>query len=556
MKPKNKKKTVTFAEPLTGSEYSDVVNGSTFPIILSGANSLSTIVATATGGSSSVAYSASAATSNAALGAIPLISDDVLKGGNSKPLALCMMVKNEHKRIRVTMNTVKSFIKTFVFLDTGSTDDTIEIITNYCRENDIVLHLKETTFVDFRYSRNELLDYADTALSDPHYLLLMDCNDELKDGPNLATFANDYSGSASGFYLCQEWWNGTTFDRYFNVRLLLSHEGWRYKMRVHEYLHNPKVVTADDEKKYTFRINNITLYQDRTQDDDKTSKRFTRDKELLYEDHLDDPHEPRILFYLAQTCRCLGQVEDSYYYYCRRQEEVGFYEELFHSYFRCGEMSETLKHDWEESFIWYFKAFERFKRVEPLIKIIEHYLAVKDFDSAYMFCHMANMLKYPDYCILFVNKRTYTYTRWHLMGIVAFYLGKYEEGKEACLKAIEAENIKIDIDNLAHYNNKLNAPQIGAGISPTVVPGVANNISIPPRAGTDGSRKSQIVQRLKSAAAMKEAAINFAAGITVKTPMVNAKKTLPNDVCPCGSTLKYKKCCFSRDTALLRTKEK
>ena len=38
------------------------------------------------------------------------------------------------------------------------------------------------------------------------------------------------------------------------------------------------------------------------------------------------------------------------------------------------------------------------------------------------------------------------------MGIIAYYCGKYEEGKQACLKAIEAgNNVELDKKNLQFY---------------------------------------------------------------------------------------------------------
>ena len=66
---------------------------------------------------------------------------------------------------------------------------------------------------------------------------------------------------------------------------------------------------------------------------------------------------------------------------------------------------------------------------------------------------MACKLAYPLNQILFVDRRCYTYKRWHVLGIVAFYAQRYKEGKEACLKAIMSEDQEIDITNLAHYLN-------------------------------------------------------------------------------------------------------
>jgi hypothetical protein len=37
------------------------------------------------------------------------------------------------------------------------------------------------------------------------------------------------------------------------------------------------------------------------------------------------------------------------------------------------------------------------------------------------------------------------------MGIVGYYVGRYKEGKEACIKALEVEDNEIDMTNLLYY---------------------------------------------------------------------------------------------------------
>ncbi len=40
------------------------------------------------------------------------------------------------------------------------------------------------------------------------------------------------------------------------------------------------------------------------------------------------------------------------------------------------------------------------------------------------------------------------------MGIVGYHVGRYKEGKEACLKAIAAEDRELDVQNLVWYLRK------------------------------------------------------------------------------------------------------
>jgi hypothetical protein len=64
---------------------------------------------------------------------------------------------------------------------------------------------------------------------------------------------------------------------------------------------------------------------------------------------------------------------------------------------------------------------------------------------------MACQLIYPINQILFVDQACYTYKRWHMLGWIAGHVGKYREGKMACLKAIEARNEEVDRGNLKLY---------------------------------------------------------------------------------------------------------
>lgn len=371
-------------------------------------------------------------------------------------IALLMMVKNETKRLQVTLDSVIGYVNSVVLYDTGSTDDTIDIAKRFCEKYKIPLRLKQGEFENFAVSRNVSLDFADT-FEDIDFMLLMDTNDELRGGKNLRNFCSIYQDKPNtGFLVCQEWWSGH-YDKYYNVRMVKPRQGWRYRGSVHEWFKNTRF--EDDEAAQAagdivIRLpSDIILYQDRTQDDNKSGKRFARDKELLLQEHKNDPKEPRTVFYLAQTCACLNQLEDAFYYYKLRTDLEGFWEERFHAYYRTGEIASSLKLPWEESMKWYIKAFEYSQRVEPLIKISEHYKDNNWF-MCFSFADMACKLLYPDNCILFVDKQAYEYKRWHLLSLSGWYAGFPKEGKIGCLKAIEAGDKQIDKDNLKFYDKK------------------------------------------------------------------------------------------------------
>lgn len=381
----------------------------------------------------------------------------------TKPtVGLLMMVKNEQKRFHVSLDSVIGHVDALIIYDTGSTDNTIDIVKNFSEKHKINLYLKQGTFVDFSTSRNVSLDFADTV--DVMYLLLLDCNDELQGGeklkPLLKTFADK---DTNAFLVCQQWWCGQ-LDKYYNVRLVKARSGWRYMGSVHEWMKD--TLSETDHPRFTvLRMpDDIVLYQDRTKDDDKSGKRFVRDRELLLKDHKKDPKEPRTIFYLAQTCQCLQLHDEALYYSKLRLDYQGFNEERFHSYIRCGTSAMALGHDWADCMKWYIRAYEEFQRAEPLIKIADYYRNMAGklqkegkpvhnlWRIAYMYVEEACQLTYPEHCILFVDKGVYEYYRWHVMGIIAYYVERFSEGKVACQKAIEKNvNKEVDTKNLQFY---------------------------------------------------------------------------------------------------------
>lgn len=383
-------------------------------------------------------------------------------------LACLMMVKNEELRILVTLNTLINIIDVLIIYDTGSTDDTVLKIELFCEQNNIKLCLKHGTFKDFAISRNDSLDFADSVSEELNidFLLLLDCNDELKDGDKLLSFLNNNNDEhKTAFLLCQEWYSGS-YTKYYNIRLIRPKENWRYNGRVHEWIQK-----KDHPEVYiTERIPDVKIFQDRVKDDDKSSKRFKRDKILLLEDHKENPTNGRITFYLAQTFGCLGDHVNAYKYYSIRVTLGEFMEEIFHSYLRLGEIivncikDENLRNNnkeilplctWDRAIQFFMKSLEYLVRVEPLLYIAEYYRSLAKWDLAFMYCRLACELKNPEDHMLFVDHFKYDYSRWHLMGIIGYYSGHLREGYDSCKIAIQVCNLDIDKQNLKYYENIL-----------------------------------------------------------------------------------------------------
>jgi glycosyltransferase involved in cell wall biosynthesis len=365
-------------------------------------------------------------------------------------IAILMMLKNEENRIHISLQSIIGVCDSLVIYDTGSTDKTLSILKKFSEENNIPLRLKEGEFVDFSSSRNVSLDFADS-FEDIDFILLMDCNDELKGATDLIEFCKKELDSKNNVYHIQQCWtSGGSSHTYVNTRLIKPRCGIKYKGAIHEYIHNP----TQKRRCTVGSPNTIELYQNRDLDNNKSGPRYARDKEILLVEYKKDNTDTRTLFYLAQTCSCLGQDEDAFFYYKLRSELDGFLEEKFHALLRCGKLSIKLNNKWNTSFGFFMKSFEVYSRVEPLVCIINYYISINKIKLSYPFIKLACSLNYPKKALLFVQDYDYNYTRWHKLGHVSYYCKQYQDGKLGCEKAIEHSNREIDKNNLKFYIDK------------------------------------------------------------------------------------------------------
>jgi tetratricopeptide (TPR) repeat protein len=357
------------------------------------------------------------------------------------------MMKNESERIHVTLESVKTFADSLTVYDTGSTDNSIDIVSEFARENNIKLNLLVGEFKNFAESRNELLDFADT-FQEIDYYLLLDSNDELQKSDLFKEYVIQNNDNFKALLVCQSM-SVDDDTIFFNTKLVKARTDFRFVGVVHEYL-------CTNEYKNDVKVprEKCVIYQDRSMDIAKSEKRFVRDREMLIHEFEKDSTNCRTVFYLAQTCLWLGRHEEALKYYLVRIEMGGFYEEKFESLIKIGDCMRKLDRKCEECMVYYIQAFNFLERAEPLVIIGEYYYKAEKWKMAYTFLSLACSLDYPTNCHLFINKYWYDYYRWYLMGIVAYYTENLDEGINACIKAIASKDREIDKRNLKCYIEK------------------------------------------------------------------------------------------------------
>lgn len=361
-----------------------------------------------------------------------------------------LMVKNEAHVIEKTLQPlVDGGVTSFFILDTGSTDQTVAITHDFFARHSITRYaIVQESFINFAVSRNRALELAQQAFPDAHFLLMIDAEWIMHGVPELIQFCIDHQYDIQDLYLlCIK--NGC--DDFYTPRLIRAHKGVVFEGGVHEV---PNRIS-------TARVP-LPVYIERTVSPlgiEATVRRWRRDLSVLISEFIQNPHNPRTLFYLAQTYDCLDDLENARIWYQKRLEIPGWPEETFMASYRLAQVLERLsdqgKAQWQEAHAQYLQTYTlRPTRAEPLVKLAEHYWSSGEYALCYLYAGASLYIPYPQDDFLLINRDYYEYYRYDLFSRAAWYIGNFEHGEIALKKAIsqrpEFEHLR---SNLVWYES-------------------------------------------------------------------------------------------------------
>jgi tetratricopeptide (TPR) repeat protein len=151
-------------------------------------------------------------------------------------ICLNMIVKNESKNMKRLFDSLHEYIDYFVISDTGSNDNTIEIISELSSFYKIPGKVVNHDWVDFAHNRNQALQSAINAktagLHNCSWLMIIDADEELKVINNL--WINELKPGFS--YSTYKKIGSTSFRHFF--LLWIDGQEWNWKGQVHNYITN------------------------------------------------------------------------------------------------------------------------------------------------------------------------------------------------------------------------------------------------------------------------------------------------------------------------------
>ena len=366
---------------------------------------------------------------------------------NCPTLCLNMIVKNESKIITRLFDSVILFIDTFCICDTGSTDNTIEIIETYFKEKNIPGKVIIEPFQNFAHNRNVALQ-ACVGMSD--YVLLMDADMVL----SLNQFDKNILNTCDHFDICQK----NLSLHYINTRIVKNNGDYKYIGVTHEYIHTPpntKGLILDKNTIYIHDIGDGGCKQDK----------FERDILLLTNGLKEDSNNSRYVFYLANSYHDSRKYEKAIEYYKKRIQLRGWNQEVWYSYYRIGLCYNKMEQFSNALFYWLEGYNYCPERLEGLYEIIHYYRLNSKHTLCMTFYKIAKEIleqnhNKVDY--LFLHNDVYSYDIYYEYTIFAFYNGIRNIDKELITIFNNTNKPKLinnTLSNLKFYKNILQKKQ-------------------------------------------------------------------------------------------------
>lgn len=344
-------------------------------------------------------------------------------------LCLNMIVKNESRIIKRLFDSVISIIDSYCICDTGSTDNTIEIIEEYFKEKGVPGKIVKEPFKNFCHNRNFALQSC-RGLSD--YLLLLDA-DMIFEVKNFNKILLTFGDS---FHILQ----GNDSFYYQNLRIVKNNGLYSYAGVTHEYINTPpdnKVVSLD---KNTVFIRDVG-------DGGSKSDKFERDIRLLLDGIKEEPNNGRYYFYLANSYHDSGLYEEAIKAYKKRIELGGWKEEIWYSYYKIGLCFKNMNKFADALFYW-LEGYDYYpNRLEALYEIIKEYRITSKHKLCMKFYNLAKEILDKNEnrdSYLFLHNDVYTHKIFYEYTIFA----AYNNIKNIDNEVITIFNISNDVSQL------------------------------------------------------------------------------------------------------------
>lgn len=337
---------------------------------------------------------------------------------NKKSICLVMIVRDEEDTIERCIRSVAPHISHWIIVDTGSKDNTKQIILDLMEELSIEGKLYEREWVNFEVNRTESLklaknicDYSWIIDADDYFIL----NDEIDGENNPFLILNEDKDSYQILYQLNN-------IQYYRTQIVKSNQDWVYKGVLHEYLYLDKDNVTSGQLKNSFIKANISPLKRASSVEEK----YAKDAEILKKALEKEPDNTRYWFYLAQSYRDSNQIDKAIEAYEIRVKKGGWEEEIYYSLYMIARLKESRGDNKIEVFNSYSIAWEyRPQRLEALFHVMRKLREEGRYILSFTY-GLAGLRTSPSNDILFIEKEVWEWKFIDEFSLSAYYTGNID----------------------------------------------------------------------------------------------------------------------------------
>jgi hypothetical protein len=356
-----------------------------------------------------------------------------------------MIVKNEAPNIERCLESVAPFIDYYVICDTGSTDNTKEIIKNFFDSKGIPGEILDHEWKHFGHNRTLALEacYGKTK-----WAMMIDADDFLAGTLPVDKFDDSLDGYVvkvkRGPY---EWYRAQLFN--------LGKKKWWYEEPLHEYAICEQPLNVKKlEGDYAWEVRTEGCRSRETNGDDR--EKYRRDYLFLKKYLEEHPDNIRTQFYLAQSAFDAHMFDVAETEYEKRAQMGGWIEEVFYSWMRVGICRELQEKPLESVIDAFMRAHEVLPvRAEPFWQMSCIYRKHNRPRNAFVMASHALTIPIPTDNILFVDTGNYTWGVLDEIATTAAHVGKFHMGLAACDKLLAEPHMPEEHRERILNNRKL-----------------------------------------------------------------------------------------------------
>ena len=355
-------------------------------------------------------------------------------------IGLCMIVKDESHIIAEVLQATLPLIDTYCILDTGSTDNTIQIIKDFYSKAEITGEVIQSDWKGFGPSRSEALKLCDGKMD---YIIMIDADDLMSFPMGCKEFLKKMFEEHSPNAVIINIKRGNM--DYSRTQMFKANDDWRYVGVLHEY------PTNDKKNNKLIKLPNEIYMVGRTLGNrsQQEGNKYLKDAELLLAEHLREPENDRTVFYLAQSYRDGGNIPEAVKWYKKRIEMGKWKEEQCVSAMNLARLLEDKE--------WAWRAHEfNPKRNESLVRYASHCRSKNLFTQELLAMILyATTIPKPTEQVLFVETDIYEWRMWDEMAVIAYHVGRKDLAKQAGARLL-SDNL-FPPDQRARIENNMRA---------------------------------------------------------------------------------------------------